>query len=92
MSPADKVDDGFVNVAEVEIDAVQPARTGFILTGRGSDRADYRLVMELEMPIDERTRAVLGELLAQSDWRVLRRAPQPFNRPKRPNPAHKSKT
>ncbi len=88
-SPEEKADKGYVSVAEVEIDAVQPDRTGFVLTGRGQDRADYRLEMVLEMPIDQRTRAVLGELLAQSDWRILRRAPQPFKRPTRPDPARK---
>jgi len=78
MSPAEEPDHDFVSVAEVEIDAVHPGRSGFVLTGRGRDRADYRLEMELEMPVDQRTRAVLAELLAQSDWRILRRAAQPF--------------
>lgn len=78
MTPAKPPDSGYVNVAEVEIDAVHPRRTGFALAGRGRDGAEYLLEMDLEMPVDERTRAVLGEILAQSDWRVLRRAPQPF--------------
>lgn len=78
MTSAEQPDEGYVKVAEVEVDAVHPGRTGFVLAGRGRDRADYRLEMELELPIDQRTRAVLGELLAQSEWRVLRRAPQPF--------------
>ncbi|NIM48148.1 MAG: hypothetical protein GTN78_20715 [Gemmatimonadales bacterium] len=89
MTPAEQLDEGYVKVAEVEIDAVQPARSGFVLTGRGQDRADYRLEMELDMPIDRQTRAVLGELLAQSEWRVLRRAPQPFT-PQRSKAARKS--
>ncbi len=63
----------------MDVDAVQPGRSGFILLGRGRDRADYRLELRLDMPIDQRTRAVLGELLSQSEWRILRRAPQPFN-------------
>jgi len=91
MSPAAEPDHEFVSVAEVEIDAVQPGRSGFILTGRGQDRAEYRLEMELEMPVDQRTRAVLGELLAQSDWRILRRAAQPF-RPSRSRTKRKSAT
>jgi len=70
----------FVPVADVEIDAVQPGRSGFVLTGRGQDGADYRLAMELEMPIDGRTRQVLGELLAQSEWHIRRRAKHPFRR------------
>ncbi len=91
MTPAEERDKGYVNVAEVEIDAVQPGRSGFVLTGRGRDRADYRLEMELEMPIDHQTRQVLGELLAQSDWRVMRRAPEPL-RPRRPKRTRKSLT
>jgi len=78
MTSPDQPDQEYVSVAEVEVDAVHPGRTGFILTGRGRDRADYRLEMELDMPIDGRTRAVLSELLAQSEWRILRRALQPF--------------
>lgn len=91
MTPADERDEGYVNVAEVEIDAVQPVRSGFVLTGRGSDRADYRLEVELEMPIDQRTRQVMGEVLAQSDWRVLRRAPQPL-RARRPKSTRRTLT
>lgn len=84
MTSPEQPDDGYVSVAEVEVDAVHPGRTGLVLAGRGRDHADYRLEIELELPIDQRTRAVLGELLAQSEWRVLRRAPQPFRtRPKR---------
>lgn len=78
MPPTDQPASDYVSVAEVEIDAVHPGRNGFILTGRGSDKADYRLEMELELPVDQRTRSVLAELLAQSDWRIQRRAHQPF--------------
>ena len=80
MPPSDDPGGDFVKVAEVEIDAVQPGRAGFVLTGRGSDGADYQLEVDLEMPVDQRTRAVLAELLAQSDWRIQRRAHQPFQR------------
>jgi hypothetical protein len=83
MSSPTPPDGGFVSLAEVEVDAVQPRRSGFLLTGRGRDSAEYRLEMELDMPIDHQTRAVLGELLAQSEWRVWRRAVQRF-RPTRP--------
>jgi hypothetical protein len=83
MPPTDDPDHGYVSVAEIEIDAVQPGRTGFVLTGRGGDRADYRIEMELEMPVDHRTKAVLAEILAQSDWRIQRRASEPF-RSRRP--------
>ena len=78
MPSSDEPGGDYVKVAEVEIDAVQQGRSGFVLTGRGTDRADYRLEMELEMPVDQRTRAVLAEILAQSDWTIRRRAHQPF--------------
>jgi hypothetical protein len=78
MAPSDEPGGDYVKVAEVAIDSVQPGRTGFVLTGRGSDRADYRLEMDLEMPVDQRTRAVLAEILAQSDWKIQRRATHPF--------------
>lgn len=68
--------DDFLPVADIEIDAVQPARTGFLLTGRGGDGAEYRLEMQLDMPVDQQTRSVLGELLSQSEWRLWRRAPR----------------
>ena len=89
MPPTDDPGHGYVNVAEIEIDAVHPGRSGFVLTGRGVDRADYRLEMVLEMPIDQRTKAVLAELLAQSDWRIQRRAHEPF-RSRRPSAVKKS--
>ncbi len=76
MTPDQETPESYVSVAEVEIDAVMPAQAGFVLTGRGRDGADYRFEMALEMPIDERTRTILGGLLAQSEWRVLRRAPR----------------
>ena len=68
----------YVPVAEVEVSAVRPERSGFVLEGRGADRADYRVQLELELPLDQRTRTVLGEMLSQSKWRVWRRAPQPL--------------
>lgn len=77
MVPQDAVDD-YVRVAQLAIEAVRPAAKGFELTGRGRDRADYRVELDLEMPVDQRTRTVLGELLAQSEWRVWRRAPRPL--------------
>ncbi len=84
MPPTDDPDHGYVNVAEIEIDAVHPAKSGFVLIGRGVDRADYRVELELELPVDQRTKAVLAELLAQSDWRIQRRAHEPF-RSRRPS-------
>jgi hypothetical protein len=61
-------------IATVEIDAVTPSERGFTLTGRGSDRAGYRLDVHFELPLDPRTRSVLGELLSQSDLTISRRA------------------
>lgn len=63
----------YVPVADVSIDTVRPVSAGFALEGRGSDGADYRLELHLDLPVSARTRAVLGEMLAQSEWRVSRR-------------------
>ncbi len=68
----------YIPVADVEISSVRPERGGFTLQGRGADRADYRIDLELEVPVDQRTRSVLGELLSQSRWRVSRKAAQPL--------------
>ena len=68
----------YIPVADVEVSSVKPLRTGFTLEGRGADRADYRVDLELEVPVDQRTRSVLGEILSQSRWRISRRAPQPL--------------
>lgn len=67
---------GFVTVADLEIDEVRPTDEGFELQGRGADASDYVLRMHLDMPIDRRTRAVLGEMLSQSEWTVWRRLDQ----------------
>jgi hypothetical protein len=63
-----------VPVADVEVTSVTPDRAGFTLEGRGADKADYRLRLDLEVPVDQRTRSVVGELLSQSKWRLWRRA------------------
>lgn len=78
MSPPEPADRDYVPVAEVEVDSVLPEGHAFVLTGRGQDRAEYRLEMTLEMPIDQRTRTVIGEILSQSQWRLWRRASRPF--------------
>ena len=75
MEDANKPSD-FIPVADVEISSVRPQRTGFSLHGRGADRAEYRIDLELEVPVDQRTRSVLGELLSQSRWRLSRKAAQ----------------
>jgi hypothetical protein len=74
----------FVQVAEVEVDAVMPGRSGFVLNGRGADGADYRLELHLDLPVDQRTQQVLAGLLAQSEWRIARRvAPSSPGQPRR---------
>ena len=65
----------YLAVADVEVSAVTPERAGFTLEGRGADRAEYRLGLELEVPLDPRTRVVLGEMLSQCRVRVWRKAP-----------------
>lgn len=65
----------FQRLAEIEVDLVKPERSGFTLTGQGTDRAEYRLDVHFDMPLDARTRAVLGELLAQSELKIWRRPP-----------------
>ena len=67
----------YLKVAEIEVNDVRPDQAGFTLQGRGADRAEYRLEWHLDMPVDPRTRAVLGGLLAQSDLRVWRKVGAP---------------
>jgi len=61
-------------LALIEIDAVRPSNQGFTLTGQGTgaDRSHYRLDIKFDLPLDLRTRAVVGELLSQSDVTVYR--------------------
>jgi len=62
-------------LAEIEVDAARPEAQGFMLTGQGPDHAEYQLDLRFEMPLDVRTRTVLGELLSHSDLTISRRAP-----------------
>lgn len=73
----------YVRVADIAVETVRPTARGFLLEGHADDGGDYRLELELEFPLDRRTRSVLGELLAQSDWRLARRARPPLARPAR---------
>jgi hypothetical protein len=59
-------------LAMIEIDSVTPSARGFTLRGQGADRAGYRLDVHFDLPLDPRTRTVLGELLSQSDLTVYR--------------------
>jgi len=66
---------GYQMLAEIEVEAVRPDRQGFTLSGLGPDHAEYRLALHFEMPLDPRTRAVLGELFSQADLTISRRGP-----------------
>jgi len=62
-------------VADISIEEVRASGSGFTLAGRGADRQDYRLEVRFDVPVDAKTRKVLGELLSEAEVRVLRRAP-----------------
>ena len=74
----DQMTSDYVPVADVEVSSVRPQRTGFTLLGTGADRAEYKVDLELEVPVDQRTRSVLGELLSQSKWRISRKMGKPM--------------
>jgi hypothetical protein len=76
------MDSEFQRLAEIEVDAVRPEQQGFTLTGQGPDRAEYRLDVHFDMPLDARTRAVLGELLSHSGLTISRRGKAPAPRPR----------
>ena len=61
-------------LARIEVDAVRPEAQGFTLTGEGPDHTEYQLDLRFDMPLDPRTRSVLGELLSHSDLIISRRA------------------
>jgi len=76
MAASDHPGSDYLSVADIEIDVVEPGRSGFRLRGSGADAADYVMDVHLDLPVDTRTRSVLGELLSQSEWRVWRRVRQ----------------
>ena len=76
MATGQQPDPDFLPVAELEVDSVEPARSGFVLRGFGADSAEYRLDLHLDMPVDAKTQTVLGGILSQSEWRIWRRAPR----------------
>ena len=72
----DTAGESFDLVADVPIEEVRSTPSGFVLQGRGTDRAGYTLEMHLELPVDQRTRKVLSEILSQAEVKVMRwRAP-----------------
>ena len=73
----DAAGESFDLVADVPIDEVRSTPDGFVMRGRGTDRAGYTLEMHLDLPVDQRTRKVLSEILAQAEVKVMRwRSPQ----------------
>jgi hypothetical protein len=81
----------FQRLADIQVDLVKPDRNGFTLSGQGADRAEYVLEVHFDMPLDARTRAVLGELLAQSELSISRRSPQAVRvAPPRRDRAHRT--
>jgi hypothetical protein len=78
-------------LTKIEIEAVLPELRGFALRGRGQDRVEYRVDLQFELPLDARTRVVLGELLTQATVAVSRLRPAPASPPVRPrrDGAHK---
>src|SRR5438477_12655922 len=62
-------------VAEIEVDAARPDPQGFTLTRKGADNAEYQLDLHFGMPLDAKTRRVLGELLSYSYLTISRGAP-----------------
>jgi hypothetical protein len=80
----------FQRLADIAVDAVTPDGNGFTLSGQGSDRAEYQLGMHFDMPLDARTRAVLGELFAQSELSISRRPSAVASPPSRRERAHRA--
>ena len=64
----------YVAVAEIEVDAVLPTKSGFRLEGRGADGAEYQLELHLDLPVDQRTQQVMAEIFSQSELKISRRA------------------
>lgn len=69
---------GYVPVAHLQIEAVRPRPSGFVLRASGEDAAEYLVELHLDLPINDRTRTVLGEMLSQSEFRVWRRPSEPL--------------
>jgi hypothetical protein len=80
----------FQRLADIQVDLVEPHRDGFALSGQGNDRAEYRLEVHFDMPLDARTRTVLGELLAQSELSISRRTGALGAAPVRRDRAHRA--
>lgn len=77
----------FERLADIEVETVTPEARGFTLSGQGEGGAEYRLAVHFDLPIDARTRAVLGELLSHSGLTISRRGLP--NRARRRDRAHR---
>ena len=53
-------------MTKIAVDEVRPEAHGFVLSGQGDDRVAYQVNIQFELPLDAKTRAVLGELLTQA--------------------------
>lgn len=53
-------------MTRIAVNDVRPDAHGFQLRGLGEDRVEYRVDLQFELPLDARTRVVLGELLTQA--------------------------
>jgi hypothetical protein len=84
------MDNEFERLADIEVEAVRPDVRGFTLTGQGPDHAEYRLDVQFDLPIDARTRAVLGELLSHSGLTISRRGMAPAAPARRRDRAHRT--
>ncbi len=84
------MDNEFERLADIEVEAVRPDVRGFTLTGQGPDHAEYRLDVHFDLPIDARTRAVLGELLSHSGLTISRRWLAPAAPARRRDRAHRT--
>lgn len=86
------MDNEFKRLADIEVEAVRPDVRGFTLTGQGGapDHAEYRLDVHFDLPIDARTRAVLGELLSHSGLTISRRGAGPAGPTRRRDRAHQA--
>lgn len=64
----------FQPLAEIAVEHVHTELRGFTLTGQGPDQAAYHVDVHFELPLDSRTRTVLGELLSHAELSISRRA------------------
>lgn len=84
------MDQEYTRLADIEVEAVRPDVQGITLTGQAPDHSEYRLDLHFDMPIDARTRAVLGELLSHSGLTISRRGLEPAGPARRRDRAHRT--